>query len=256
MSTKSDTQGHCNDNAASVHSVRIEKSDDDVLRHSEQTNLARRQIGIAMALNWITGIAAFAAIIYAGITYLQWGDSARAFKADQRAWLGPQSSRLDQIESDPSLIVEFLNSGKTPAIHVESALSFMMADKPTSSAVLTAWPPPGPPPMRVAELEGNLKCCRSVAPQAKFDFLSNAWQAQKDPKYPELPALTDLIKGRLQNMRDGTSYLFIYAELRYYDHLTTVQHTTKWCAYVVNGARPADTPKWTLSSCPEFNDMD
>lgn len=173
---------------------------------------------------------------------------------DQRAWVGSVTSRIDQFDMNNPFVatVELSNSGKTPAVHLRAAHSYVPIDEPRPYAFTPSVT--GPPIGLVKDMEKHLIGDRVIAPQAKIEIVADS--RLNHPANERYPPLTALINSKYQQFVEGGSHLFIFGEVRYDDVVGGKRHTTKWCYYVRNSSGKGEPPKWTLNTCERFNSMD
>jgi hypothetical protein len=86
---------------------------------SDKEISSNRQTSIQNSIRWATWLAAFGAIIYAGITYGQWNTAKEIYEAQTRPWVGITGVKLvDQQPDIWSFNVALQNYGNSPAINV------------------------------------------------------------------------------------------------------------------------------------------
>jgi hypothetical protein len=101
--------------------VRHEETSEEKKQYTEGKDNRAAQLKQAKRLNWITGIAAGAAIVSVlGLIY-SFYQSRAALETDQRAWIGVRGVHLHvpYDQKHLAITVDLLNSGKTPAFIVE-----------------------------------------------------------------------------------------------------------------------------------------
>lgn len=95
------------------------------LRDAEERAFWRRQIGVAKALNWVTGVGAILSLLTMGILWFTLRDSQIATEEADRAWLAPMDEEMDvtpKVGEDWSVTVHIRNVGKEPALNFKYAL--------------------------------------------------------------------------------------------------------------------------------------
>ncbi len=67
--------------------------------------------------SFIEKATAFLLCLTVLISGLQWNEARRATKTATRAWVGPTHAAIDRSDnSHPSIVIDYSNSGKEPAI--------------------------------------------------------------------------------------------------------------------------------------------
>lgn len=165
------------------------------------------------------------------------GATQAQMRLDQRAWVGISAvdpGVFSETTGFPVVIV-FTNSGKTPAMHVTSSQGFGLSPVPV----------PGPPPMRIQELEQFPG--PDIAPQGKLT--KNL--ASLDTKITALPAQiegTNEIISNFASINDGRLILYYFGTITY-DDIFGRPHRTNYCIVFLN-------PKIKeTGSCDTFNDI-
>ncbi len=146
-------------------------------------------------------------------------------RADQRAWLGVHEARLDRLQENTPLgiSIQFLNTGKTPALHVTQGTNF----RPTAQFFQ------GPQPDWAMNFVDEAQL--SVAPQGTLNARITLQPAAFN---------LDLI-------RNGRQWVYWYGRLRYADISGAIQGRTDFCVYVsVDAVRNPD-----IFFCNEFNNL-
>jgi hypothetical protein len=112
--------------------VRHEETAAEKGRYTEEEGYRRKQLTTANRLNWITGIAAVAAILSVLGLICSLYQSRRSLEIDQRAWVGVKGVHLNVPYSAQHLgiTVDLANSGKTPAQINSIHVTVVSSDKP------------------------------------------------------------------------------------------------------------------------------
>lgn len=99
-------------------------------RDAEERTFWRRQVRIAKALNWVTGLGAILSLLTMGILLFTLMDSRKATEEADRAWLAPIDEDMDvspKVGEEWSTTVHFRNVGKEPALNFKYALDIRAA---------------------------------------------------------------------------------------------------------------------------------
>jgi hypothetical protein len=180
---------------------------------------------------WLTVAIAIAAFWSACIFQSQLSEMHRATILDQRAWVGLAEPKIDEFNEDkyPRVSFRFVNSGKTPAIHVQTQIDWMPSIRM------------GP----VCEERGRSKQFYkgpAIPPQGPYIL----HDPTNDPWYVEN---TGDQKQHWGKASLSASFFCFFGEISYTDIFTAVEHTTHFCIYGYPGK-----PNETLY-CKEGNDM-
>jgi hypothetical protein len=91
-------------------------------KDAEELKFWNRQIRVAKALNWVTGVAAALSLLTMGILWFTLTDSRKATEEANRAWLAPIGELMDappRLGEGWNTTVQFHNVGKEPALDVQ-----------------------------------------------------------------------------------------------------------------------------------------
>lgn len=154
------------------------------------------------------------------------------FRDDQRAWMGVTKAEITQYYPSPfRAIVEFTNSGKTPAINIEHTI--------TTTLYFSHLPEPTPQDEAIAK--SSFVKEGAVPPQGTRSFSLN----ESDPGEATVNKLLSLTHGLLEAK---SSFLYLFGELRY-DDVYGRPHYTTFCVWMY------DVTNHTLGACEKHNDM-
>lgn len=144
---------------------------------------------------------------------------------DQRAWLGVMVGHIVPIDGNLRLRIEIdiVNTGRTPAIHVQQAGSRFIAKKPLLQE---------PPPSIIRGLVFHP--AMTVPPQAKLTISAEESVENLGDDYAA--------------MKSGGKIFYFVGEIRY-DDIFGKKHRVRFCFY---RAHPEDQ---VLSACERFNDV-
>jgi len=159
-----------------------------------------------------------------------------SMRLDQRAWLGIGQFRITQFEDGKSLKLEIetRNSGKTPAVFVTKAL--------LSSFELN--PSVGPPEIGIRKLE--FSPWQSVPPSGSQTILMEIpWTSADNIVNGHNNGLNSFYP----RIKNKTTFISFYGELKYRDIFSPVIHTTQVCIWL----KDPDTRQ--LVFCDSFNEM-
>lgn len=163
-----------------------------------------------------------------------------SFRDDQRAWVGV-SGKPELIKFSPDafdLKINFLNTGKTPALRIKTISSFM-----------TEWPfVPGVPKKQWEEIISKTKA--EQPPNPTFPAWEHvlAPQGLNDYHYSEEGAQYDVRK-HYNAVKVPTEIIYFYGALTYYDIYGRGPYLTTWCVYISRHETMG------LGYCPEGNTM-
>jgi hypothetical protein len=148
-------------------------------------------------------------------------NAQNAFREEQRAWVGLGPFRVDHFDDKEPfvLILPWVNSGKTPAIQAETAVSYQF----------TTSRPTGPQ-------EGHkyiFQKASAIAPQGVY-----ATTVRNADVPPRFAAITD-----------GTLWMVFAGKFRYHDVHSQTVHTTSFCLLY-------DRTTKQMVFCDSGNDMD
>jgi len=143
------------------------------------------------------------------------------FQRDQRAWVGLGQYNIQSFDKQNpfKLVIPFVNSGKSPAISTEEAVSYAIIDHPLT----------GPP----ADSAYYFQKTSAVAPQGSYGLtITNT----------AVPAAYD-------DITSGVVFLYFFGEFRYHDvYDAKTAHTTSFCLYYDKGLK-------AMAFCASGNDM-
>lgn len=154
-------------------------------------------------------------------TKLTLRDSQTFFREEQRAWVGLGQYQIQAFDDkNPfKLLLPWTNSGKTPAIKTESAVSYALSPTPLDG------PPPG--------YKYSFESASAIAPQGSYGL-----------------AVTNmLVPKRFDVINDGKVFLYFFGQFRYRDVYTPTVHTTSFCIFYSKLEKQ-------MSFCKNGNEMD
>jgi hypothetical protein len=143
------------------------------------------------------------------------------FREEQRAWVGLGQYRIDHFDDKDAfkLQLPWVNSGKTPAIKTESAVSYIFSPSHL----------PGPP----ADYKYILEKSSPIAPQGAY----------------AITVTNSAVPPSFGSINDGTLWMYFHGRFRYRDIHSKVIHTTSFCLYY-------DRINKQMAFCENGNDMD
>jgi hypothetical protein len=172
---------------------------------SDEREFWQRQIRVGLALNWITGAGAAAAIC--GLIFLLIGlnDGRKALEETNRAWLAPVWGQLEFV--DPNLIVKVkvVNFGKEPAIDMgKSDVNLRFVDISSKEAFeAIPWP--------------NIDACKRITPEAhEIVVYPLPFESDENPTIPILiPKTQRDVAAHGEGLKDGTVGMIITGCIAY-----------------------------------------
>jgi hypothetical protein len=165
-------------------------------------------------------------------------NSEKAFRAEQRAWVGVREAvSVEVSETTPwKVVVTFFNSGKSPARNVQSSTRFKTSNTPVH----------GPSEDEIKRLVA-FRPANSIAPQGEY-HINIGGPVSGEPYTAEQLQGSQAIISEFKYIKDGTLILYYYGILRY-DDVFGNHRETQWCIYLAN-----PTTK-ELGFCDAFNDL-
>ena len=151
-------------------------------------------------------------------------DSEKTFRDDQRAWVGVGEVQVIELEEGKPfrLDITVSNSGKTPALYVESGTGRRLSPTPLLEV---------PTPRDL----GALQFQRAVAIPPQGKYVLHVSDPEKSPSPTEM-------------LKSGAIHIYEYGKITYEDVYGRV-HSTEFCVYL------SDPVTRTMSFCKSYNVM-
>lgn len=169
--------------------------------------------------------------------------AAKTMQIDQRAWLSPQIvNQIFKKDQPLAVAVQFTNTGKTPAIHVQTCVVAEIVEKTRAGIDISCPESFKSPGFDVIFPSGHI----SRLPNAS----GRGGKTNIDPE----GLLRELL---MEEMREGAKTLYLYGRIDYWD-VFKKPHWATFCSWMwllppTSGGMP-ETINW--SNCEKGNDVD
>jgi len=166
-------------------------------------------------------------------------DSRASYRLDERAWMGVSAVTPMDFSKEKGfpLVINYVNSGKTPARNITIAAGYRTSEMPIA----------GPFPPDIARLV--FTSAQSVAPQGRYNQLIGYPVAVVDHSGgSDIRGMQD-IRDRFEQIKSKKLMLYYFGTLRY-DDIFGSTHSTDFCIFLAD-----PDLKDNLAYCQEFNDL-